>query len=610
MFPLNVIRKLGSLLRGSARKPQIIASVTLGMTAGFVGGANLWTVLFILAALVFNVNFFLFLAFWAAGDGLALLAAPVTFNVGWALLAVPPIRWLVRFLVNAPVSALLELERYVVLGGIPVGIALGIGVGFLVHYLVDRLRRTMEAAQQKSEKWARFKERKVVRFLGWVLFGKKVDPEDFSPRIIRRSGAIVLGVGVVIIAVVGIFVVPPATEWGIENGMTRVNGATVEVDEVDFAPFAGRMYLRGFQMANARELEQNVCEFKEMGAKLSLPQLLRGRVVIDKAVVDRARVSAKRKTPAKRWPPGRPPEEKPAPEPPEEGEPLERYLKKAEAIKKRIEQVQYYLEKLQSLRKDAEPATKKEAEKRADRLGYSNVKASYLVEEVPTFLVREIEIRDMVVSTGISPMTCRLERLSNNPRLLKAPLAMRVKQTEGEGQGDVEIAYHEEGGPMNVRFNVPDIPVQSVSDELAEGVSLNMQKGTLSVVCDGTVDAEGQANLPVRITAKGLTASPGEDGGDVGGLPAGVLTRVLNSSEQLGLTVVLYGPLRALRASVQMDELMAQLKDAAGQEARKALEGKAQDLMKEKGGDKVPEDVQNRLKGFFGGGGDQDDENE
>ncbi|MEF8787998.1 MAG: hypothetical protein V5A84_02900, partial [Planctomycetota bacterium] len=148
MFPLNLIRKAGSLLRGSARPPQIIASVILGMVAGFTAGANLWTVLFILAALIFNVNFFLFLGFWAVGEGIAVLAAPVTFNVGWALLAVPPIRALVRFLVNAPVSALLELERYVVLGGIPVGIALGAGAGYLVSYLVDSLRRTMEAAQQ------------------------------------------------------------------------------------------------------------------------------------------------------------------------------------------------------------------------------------------------------------------------------------------------------------------------------------------------------------------------------------------------------------------------------------------------------------------------------
>ena len=594
MFPLRLIRKAGRLLRGSARPPQIIASVTLGMVAGMVAGANLWTVLFILAALLFNVNFFLFLAFWAVGEGLALAIAPVTFNVGWALLAVPPIRGMVRFLVNAPGTALLELERYVVLGGIPIGVALGIGVGYLVTWMVQWLRRTMEAAQSKSEAWARFKQRRVVRFLAWVFFGRKVDPQDFSPRIIRRSGAAVLGVGAAVIVVTGIFVLPPAVEYGIENGMTRVNGATVEVDEVDFAPFAGRMYLRGFQMANARDLEQNACEFREMGATLSLPQLLRGRVVIDTAVVDRARLGAPRRTPAERWPRGRlPEEERPAPEPPQEGQPLEKYLKRAEAIKKRIEQVQYYLERLQSLRERAGRQTKKEAAERADRWGYSSLTASYLVEDVPRFLVREIQVRDMLVSGDMSPLTGTIQQLTNNPRLLDAPMSVRMQQTEGDGRGGVDIAYHEEGSPMRIQLDVPHIPVQSVSDELAEGVPLQMQKGTLSVSCDGTVDGQGQANLPFRIRATGLGSSS-DDGGGAGGL----LSRMLKSGDALTLTVLLHGPLRALRASIQMDDLSGRLREAVQDEAR--------DLLKEKGGDRVPDDIRNRLRGLFGGGDEEE----
>ncbi len=602
MFPLNLIRKAGSLLRGSARPPQIIASVMLGTVAGFTAGANLWTVLFILAALVFNVNFFLFLAFWGVGEGIAFAVTPVTFNVGWVLLAVPPIAAVVRFLVNAPGTALLELERYVVLGGIPVALALGAGAGYLTSYLVQKLRRITEAAQQKSERWQRFKQRRVMRFLSWILFGKKVDPEDFSPRIIRRSGAIVLGVGVILIAAASIFVLPPAAEWGIETGLARVNGATVEVDEVDFAPFAGRMYLRGFQMANARDLDRNVWEFREMGASLNLAQLLRGRVVIDRAVVDRARLSARRETRAERWPTGKPPvEEKPAPEPPEEGEPLEKYLKEAEAIKKRIEQVQYYLDRLQSFRGKAERPTKEEAEQRADRWGYSNLTASYLVEDVPGFVLRDLQIRDMAVSENMSPLTCRMTGLSNNPRLLGAPLTAQVEQTDGAGYGRVELGYHKTVSSTNIRLTVRGIPAQKISGELAGDAPLDMQQGKLAVDCDGTMNAAGKVHLPFRITATGLKASA-EEGERAGGVPAGLLARVLSSSDKISLTVVLDGPLRALRARVKMDELMAQLRQAAKEEARDAAEEKVLEMLEKQGGDKLPPDTRDRLRGLFGGG--------
>ncbi len=106
---------------------------------------------------------------------------------------------------------------------------------------------------------------------------------------------------------------------------------------VDVSLLRGRLYVRDFQMADAKNLDRNLLEFEEMGGRISFSDLLRKRLVLEEAQITRARLDTRRETPARRIeiPEEEEPEEPPAPE----GKTLEDYVQKAKQLRQRLEQV-------------------------------------------------------------------------------------------------------------------------------------------------------------------------------------------------------------------------------------------------------------------------------
>jgi len=607
MFPWKLLRKIAGILRGGASGPQIFMAVTLGALGGFVLGPNLSFVLVIFLLLLLNANFGLFLLSLAVGGVCAALLSPLTFSLGVGLLEVPPVRAAVQRLVNAPVTALMGLERYTLLGGLLPGLAIGVVLSFAVLRTVAAFRRRMLSLERGSEGWKAFNRNIVVRALKWLLFGKKkgdyaelLEGERHAP-LLRRKGLIAVAVGMAIVAAGSRFALPSVLKAGIERGLGWANGAQVDVGDVDVSVLGGRLYLHDFQMADAKHLDRNVMEFKELGASISVPELFRKRLVFRDAVVRRARLDAKRKTPAKLI--AAPlPEEEEAP-PAAEGTPLGDYFKQGKAIYDRLEQAQYYLRRLGLLRRRGERPDEEEIRREAKQRGYKNVAATFLIEKRPRFVMERMTIEEIApVVEGMPELTCELRNLSSDPALMEKPLLLAVKEVDGQRSAAVALNLQSEDVPHELQLALPDIPLSAAGKSLSGKTSLELQEGTVSVSCVGTFSSR-ELYLPFNVKASGLVARPRE-GHKAFGLDGEAASGVLESLQELQTTILVHGPIASPRVKLDAKGLLAGMKrsllQAGKAEAGRLLEGKLDKWLEERGLPEPADELKKRIKGLLG----------
>lgn len=587
MLLLKLMRKIARVLRGSARKPQIIMAVTLGVIGGFALGFNLTFVLVLLLLLLLNANFVLFMTSLAVGKTCALLLAPVTFQLGAALLEIGPIRALVRTLVNAPVTALLGLEKYVLLGGLPVGVVLGVALGVGAARAITTFRRKLLSLEEGSEKWNKFNRNILIRFLKRVLFGKrkgdyaKLAEDGEHAKIVRQKGVVVLVVAVALIALVAKFALPAALKKGVERGLGWANGAEVNLADVDISLLRGRLYLKGFQMADPDNLDRNLIEFKKMGASVSIAEMLRKRVVVNEAVIARVRLDTKRETPARRIGAREDEQEEEKVKEPAvvEGTPLADYMKEGERIVARLRQIKRALDRLERVRKSKREAAEKKAKEKAERVPYGNMVAAFLLEERPRVVIKRVAVEEI---GPVGNLTCELRDLSNEPALHGEPVVLMIAQIGSERKGTVAFNVHREDAPNDVELNLPDIPLHALAGELSEENTVQFQQGTVSVSCTGTFSSK-ELYLPLEVNVTGLVAKP-KEGNTVLGLKPEQAARAMAALKHLKTTILVHGSLTSPRVRLDTHGLLAELRDAlvqaAKDEAASRLEEKADEVLK------------------------------
>ena len=128
-----LFRKIGKLLLGQVTPFQIIAAAIIGGAMGFMPGIQAAGMIFLLLLIliILNANLFVAGAVGVLAKLVSLIAMPVSFQMGQLLLD-GPAEGLFRTLVNAPVTALLGLEYYVVTGGLALGIVFGVVCGWVL----------------------------------------------------------------------------------------------------------------------------------------------------------------------------------------------------------------------------------------------------------------------------------------------------------------------------------------------------------------------------------------------------------------------------------------------------------------------------------------------
>ena len=284
MITFKIIRKIGKILRGGAGRKEILLGTLCGVLIGFNPGFNLTLVAAILIALLLNANTSFTLLGAALGKVLSLILAPISFHTGYFIIHNIGMEEVFRSLCNAPFTALMDLNVYALVGGLPYALATGLIVGIILGSAITRIRKRMLEADQHAIIGKTFNN-KISRFLLRLAFGKsKLSFEDEIPKnapMFRKSGIIVIGVVVAIGLAMEFLLLNMIVKSGIQSSISTVTGAEVNIATAHLSLAKGKLELHDLQVTDPDQPTHNMVQLDTLVVDISIRDLLRNTYVID-----------------------------------------------------------------------------------------------------------------------------------------------------------------------------------------------------------------------------------------------------------------------------------------------------------------------------------------
>ena len=581
-----ITRKIGKLLRGKATPVQVMLAAVLGSMLGFVPsfGTGAGLVLFLtLLLIILNANLFVAMTCILLGKAIALLLLPVSFMIGRVLLD-GPTQPIFKAMVNAPVLALFGLEYYATTGGIVLGLLVGLGLGIGAVRGINAFRRRMAKLEEGSPRFKQLAGAWWARILLFVFVGRghgKKTYQDLLERKIgnpiRPIGAVLAVLVVIALIIVAQFASGPIVTAALRNGLERVNGATVDIDDAEFDLSEGRLIVTGFAMADPNRLETDLLRADRVEVDVSGADLLRKRLVIDRVVMIDASHGEQRAVP------GRIVGRAPTPPDPDEdfglevptGEQLEHYVQQAKVWKERLAQIRRWMQRLSGPDDgDAEgdSTLKERLAQRIRDVGYARVKADHLIDGSPTLTITQLIAKE--VDTPYLPdetFDIRGENLSTHPHLLDERPRLLVRSSKRTVEVDIRLRGAADEKPNRLKFELHNFPADAIAGQLVFAGSPLFSGGTMDVVTDGTWigGAGGFVDLPLMVTLKNTMLS--------------LAGRTATKIDQLIIPIGVRGPIDDPRITIDDQALTDALVKAGASELAAELQGKINEELKEAG---------------------------
>lgn len=496
MFP----RKIGKLLLGKSTPFHLYATcVIAGFVAfapGFADAPALWVSLIALIC-VLPINLFLMSMLGLGLYPLSLVLQPVSFEMGRFLLD-GPTQSLFVALINAPFTALMGFEYYVGSGGLFLGALLGLLCGWGITRVIRSLRNGVLKLDKNSTAFNKWAGRGWVKLFTWVLLGAKPDMALYEKLSTKKIGMPIRPLGVVVAAVVvgaalglGHLLSGSVLTGAMQRGLEQANGATVDLEKVEFDLAAGKLVIDGLAIADKEDLTKDILRAARVDADISVESLLRRRIRIDKLVMRDASSGRTRATAGKII--GDAPEPKDVPIEEANEKTLEDYLEDARVWRERLQQLQRWLDALggsEAEEIDDEEALEKRLERMVALLGYGGVIAEHLIEGAPRLVISELRAEGLqAMQMDGDPLDVLGENLSTHPRLIAGAPHFSVRKRDGSFVFDAKLAgLSAARGENRIDFVYKGLASDVIGQRLK---TKPMSGGTIDVSTSGLWGANG-----------------------------------------------------------------------------------------------------------------------
>ena len=603
MIVLKLIRKIGKILRGGAGRKEIFLGMLCGVLIGFNPGVNMMLALAILITLLLNANVAFVLLGAALGKVLCLALAPVTFHTGYFIIHSIGLEELFRSLCNAPVTALMDLNVYAMVGSLPYALVVGIATGTALGAAIIRIRKKMLEADQ-HEIIGKALNNKLSRLLLRLAFGKsKLSLDDEVPKqspLFRKSGLILTGAVVLIALVLEFFLLDMTVKKGLQSAISSTTGAEVNIDRAHLSLAGGKLELENLQVTDPDKPTHNLIQLDTLAVDTSIQDLLRKSYVVELMAGDTLKRDVLRDKPGKVYIKA---EEEKAEEAGEEkdGKALGNYLAKAKKWEEYGEKAREYLqnrkENAKAIANGGKPVASKEtAVADAKALGYLKAAAD-LVADRPAWIIRKLEIRNVQLGEDSPAYLFSGAQLSSHPELNGKPTILSMKPADStEPTGKLVLRFDSPDAQHALSMSFKDIALGDAV-ETSESFPVNINDGKADIKADGTFSSD-VLQIPFTITVHDLKADV-EEGQTVMGMDSATATEVFSSIEQLDIDGTLTGSLDSPRVKIDYDKLTANIKQALVAAGKKELANRANaelDKAKEQAKEKATEELDKALQ--------------
>ena len=537
------IRRFFKTMLGVATPMQILLACLIGSMLGFLpvpGPGLAASIVLVFLLLVLNANIFLAGLVTFGTKIVSLAAAPLVFGVGRILID-GPTQPVAGLLANGPITAWLGFDSYLVTGGLAVGAVSGLLIGVIVGRLVRDIRNTLGRLERENDLVSFLAERRATKFAAWVLFGG-IPKGGFSAMADRRGSPIRITGIIVVVLLTGLITITAWSASGdlarrvLERELTRLNGATVDVEAIRIDWFRGKTTILGLAVCDSTALDRDLLQAREIAADFDLGAVLRRRLIMDLVRVEDGRSDVARARPGRMERDADPTSETAGTTPPEggaedapsSGTELESYLRTAEAWRERLQQVSRVLEDLAdripgSLDGDesgAETATDGTGktdtfeawlQREVDRLGYAGVRATHLIDSTPTLLIRRIEALGIRRDEG-GPFGDLFDIVatswSTRPTLVEAPPSLELAARDESLLVEFELGGLARAASDN-RFGVAvrDLPAGTIVNQLVTTDPSPFDGGSIDARIAGTfrLRPEVRITAPIDVTLRDAT---------------------------------------------------------------------------------------------------------
>ncbi|PHR54263.1 MAG: hypothetical protein COA44_13665 [Arcobacter sp.] len=282
----NFFRKLFKALNSSGKSWQLSGAIVLAMFTGFLPSNSLLMFDFLFLALIFNLNFGLFLLFSVIFSGIGYLFDPVFESIGYSVLTNESLNGFFTSLYNSVLFRWSAFNYTLVTGSLIVSAVLALPLMFVLNKVISLYRVQIG---EKLNEW------KLTRWM------KLFNEESTSTSVFRWWGLGVFGGLSAIILIFMLLLFDPLAKMGIEKGLSYTLKSQVTLKDFSSSLTNLSVSLSGLEIADKDNLSHNLVQIDKIAFDLGLSALVEKKLMIELLKVKELSFDVKRKTVAQAY---------------------------------------------------------------------------------------------------------------------------------------------------------------------------------------------------------------------------------------------------------------------------------------------------------------------
>jgi uncharacterized protein (TIGR03546 family) len=581
------VRRLSAVFRGNVAPPLIVLTTILGFWFGLTPGFTGLHIAMLVVVLVVNVHLALFLLSLAVGKAVCLAAAPLLYHVGvWVQAS---LRGLLAFLASIPVVGLTDFSRFSIAGALILGPVIGALAGIGMALAVIRFRRLMLSIDEKSERFRKLYSHRIIRVIDWIVIGKRTKDVKsmFKKAVYIRKIGVVLAVILVGGFLLGVhFLQGTAIRNYTTQTLTNVNGAEVDLAQLNISVLGGSVSAEGLQMTDSKKPQQNQLVIEKAATAASMYDLALGRLVMNKVELTGMKFGQARQTPGEviQKPPAPPADPCSYSIDIKDLQTLDKYVKNGQQVKEWLQKLSSWLPKS---KKEA-PAPPKPPSRYLEFLS-----ARAVTPPSPKVWAKQILADKVAIPSALfGNSEIQLLNLSDVPRAIDQPVTLQLKSHDTPAILKLTMDYSKSGPPV-VSGTFEGFDLSKIQSVLGDQAGIAFQSGAASGTFTGQL-TQDQVDLTINLSLKGLKAQG--QGKGILGLDASKTTEIMQTLNELGTTIRVVGPTTEPRLVFDAKGLTDQFKDALVKAGKDALNKEIDSTLQKQLGNKVPSQLKDTIQ--------------